>query len=204
MADRTCEGCGTELPPRKRGMPRKWCSERCRVATWRDRDPERARKLNTDNARRRAAEQRATRAVPIDYRTCVMCGAGFVVNLASAGRYRTVCSKPCRNRRNYATPAGQKVRRAAKDRRRARQRDAYIEDVDRQAIYERDGWRCRLCGKRVPRDLVVPDELAATLDHIIPLSAGGTHEPRNCQLAHFRCNVAKGNRAASDQLRLIG
>lgn len=40
----------------------------------------------------------------------------------------------------------------------------------------------------------MPDRLAPTLDHIIPLAAGGTHEPSNCQCAHFSCNSAKGAR----------
>lgn len=205
MADRTCAGCGDELPPNKaKGMPRKWCSERCRVAYWRTQDLDRARVLAADASRRRTAERRAAEGTPIAYRDCVICGAGFVVNLLTAGRSRIVCSTTCRSRRNWSTPAGKKVRQASKDRRRARKRDAYVADVDRLAIFERDGWRCQLCRKPVRRNAKVPDDMAPTIDHVVPLSEGGTHEPRNCQLACFRCNSLKGNRAANDQLRLIG
>lgn len=51
---------------------------------------------------------------------------------------------------------------------------------------------CALCGELVVGiggDL--PD--AATIDHIVPISKGGLDVPANWQLAHQRCNVAKGN-----------
>lgn len=49
---------------------------------------------------------------------------------------------------------------------------------------------------------MVPHPLAPTTDHIVPLSKGGKHERRNCQLAHFKCNTAKGARL-DVQMRLI-
>jgi 5-methylcytosine-specific restriction endonuclease McrA len=47
-----------------------------------------------------------------------------------------------------------------------------------------------------------PDPMSPSLDHILPLSKGGTHEPRNVQLAHLGCNVRKYN-SGVDQLRLL-
>lgn len=35
--------------------------------------------------------------------------------------------------------------------------------------------------------------LAMTLDHIIPLSKGGSHTADNLQCAHFMCNSKKGD-----------
>lgn len=46
---------------------------------------------------------------------------------------------------------------------------------------------CSLCG------LPVKDE-EKTIDHIIPLSRGGTNECSNLQIAHSSCNKRKGNR----------
>lgn len=69
-------------------------------------------------------------------------------------------------------------------------------------IYRRDGWICQLCMKPVDRSAKVPDAKAPTLDHIIPLAKGGTHEPRNVQLAHFECNWKKRD-ALMGQLRLF-
>jgi 5-methylcytosine-specific restriction endonuclease McrA len=46
--------------------------------------------------------------------------------------------------------------------------------------------------------------LAATIDHIVPLAAGGDDTKANVQLAHRRCNTRKGARGGEQQLRLVG
>ncbi|WP_406325181.1 HNH endonuclease [Streptomyces niveus] len=84
-------------------------------------------------------------------------------------------------------------RRAAKDKRRALEREAYVAPVNRTQVYERDHWTCQLCRKPVMRDEVVPHPQAPTLDHTIPLARGGTHEPANVQLAHYLCNSIKSD-----------
>lgn len=91
-----------------------------------------------------------------------------------------------------------------RDRRRAKKRKAFVAPVHRRRIFERDGWRCGLCGRAVNRRAAVPHPRAPVLDHIIPLAAGGTHEPANVQCAHFLCNSVKSEGAMNDQLRLIG
>ncbi len=53
----------------------------------------------------------------------------------------------------------------------------------RFAIYERDGWRCRKCGRR-------RDDLE--VDHIIPIAKGGKSTFDNLQTLCHRCNVKKG------------
>lgn len=52
-------------------------------------------------------------------------------------------------------------------------------------VFERDGWRCGLCGGHVePED--------ASLDHVVPLSKGGEHSYANTQCTHWKCNNTKG------------
>jgi 5-methylcytosine-specific restriction endonuclease McrA len=96
--------------------------------------------------------------------------------------------------------------RDAERTRRARKIDAGVGEVNEAEVFRRDGWVCQLCGEPVDKRLVWPDPLSASLDHVVPLSLGGEHSPFNCQLAHLRCNVSKGNRVTADgeQLRLIG
>jgi 5-methylcytosine-specific restriction endonuclease McrA len=113
---------------------------------------------------------------------CAACGAPFVVVSGKGDRY---CSALCGKR------AGRRLR---DDRRRA---DGG-ERVYRARVFARDGWTCRLCGKPIVREAVVPDPLAATLDHILPLALGGAHAYANVQTAHFICNSLKGARV--DQL----
>lgn len=126
-------------------------------------------------------------------RDCTVCGVLF------ATPYTVVtCSKQC------ASVKRRDDHREAKHKRRARKRDAFVARVTRRSIFERDRWRCHICGKPVRRKAVVPHPLAPTLDHLIPLAEGGTHEPANVRTAHYRCNVAKGDRGGGEQLMLIG
>ena len=65
---------------------------------------------------------------------------------------------------------------------RARKVDATIEDFDIIEVYERDGYTCTYCGST--EDL--------TIDHIVPLSKGGSHRPENLCVACRSCNSSKG------------
>lgn len=89
-------------------------------------------------------------------------------------------------------------------RRRARMRAAFVEAVPRVEVFERDGWQCQICKARLKATARAPHPKAPTVDHIVPLSKGGKHERKNLQCACYECNVRKGNRAADDQLLLVG
>ena len=69
--------------------------------------------------------------------------------------------------------------------RRALEKGAYVEHVDRKEVFNRDDGICGICFKPIEYDEV-------TLDHIIPLVRGGEHSMRNIQLAHLKCNSSKG------------
>ena len=79
-------------------------------------------------------------------------------------------------------------------RRRARLAAVEVGKVDFDAISERDGGRCGICGKKVARS-------DASLDHIVPVSKGGPHVPSNVQLAQLRCNQSRSTKGPG-QLRL--
>jgi 5-methylcytosine-specific restriction endonuclease McrA len=49
------------------------------------------------------------------------------------------------------------------------------------------GWHCRVCGKELTKDTV-------TIDHIVPVSRGGTNDIENLQPMCHSCNSRKGNR----------
>lgn len=84
-------------------------------------------------------------------------------------------------------------RRANWKRRDALKRGAaQAEAFEYAEVYERDGWVCGLCGDPVDRELVWPDPMSASLDHVVPLSKGGAHTRENSQCAHLVCNVRKG------------
>lgn len=110
---------------------------------------------------------------------CSHCGENFVAPAWQKARF---CSGDC------ATKAHRQLRR---DRKRA-QRSS--EKVYRRKVFERDSWTCRICFEPVSRTAKVPDPLAPTLDHAVPLSLGGEHVYHNVQCAHFGCNSRKSNK----------
>lgn len=59
-------------------------------------------------------------------------------------------------------------------------------------IGERDGWRCWLCQTDVNPNIIAPDPLSPSVDHVVPLSRGGSDEDSNLRLAHFSCNARRG------------
>jgi ribosomal protein L37E len=83
------------------------------------------------------------------------------------------------------------VSKGYNQRRKEQMRSAYKEPVSFKKIYKRDKGMCGICGMEVPYDKSPTNIWGATIDHIIPISQGGTHEPSNCQLAHRLCNSIK-------------
>ena len=118
---------------------------------------------------------------------CGRCGAMFCTRGTHATRY---CSAQCRSR-------------SANSRRRARERDAFVAEVNPAKVFAADGYRCHLCGKLCDSTKSVPHPKAATVDHVVPLSRGGFHEPLNCRTAHFRCNYMKREHGGGEQLILL-
>lgn len=67
------------------------------------------------------------------------------------------------------------------------------ERVDPVAVFVRDHWRCRICGRETPKERMGnPAALdAPTVDHIIPMSRGGPHTYANVRCACHSCNSGK-------------
>jgi 5-methylcytosine-specific restriction enzyme A len=65
-----------------------------------------------------------------------------------------------------------------------------IKPSKRRKVFERDGHRCRMCGA------VGGDENPLTIDHVVPLSHGGTNEQRNLQSLCLTCNMRKNRHEA--------
>lgn len=167
---RACDVCGHWcVPPRK-----SLCSNECAAARYRTGYPE---------LRERARERYRVLALSVCLeRECDNCGLVYQVRSMTGSRlsYRPrFCSIRCQNTN-------------ARERRKMRLRGVRVERVIRARVYDRDDWRCGICGQLVPRDVVVPHPLAPTLDHIQPVAHGGAHSYANVRLAHFLCNSRRG------------
>jgi len=141
---------------------RQWCSNECY--------------LHSEVARRGRPALDAPPPIPI--KPCADCGS------STGSRRRTYCL-PCSTiRRQASEQRARRVRRQRygnTSRARARRYGVEYEPVDRIAVYNRDGWRCGICGLTVDKRLSAPHPMAASLDHVIPISLGGPHLYTNVQ-----------------------
>lgn len=60
----------------------------------------------------------------------------------------------------------------------------------REQVLERDGWECWRCGAQ-----------ADTVDHVLPLALGGTHDLDNLAACCARCNYSAGARLRAELRR---
>lgn len=145
----------------------------------------------SDSCRRRPLRPKPERPVPatsVEYLDCAECGRLFV---GRAGAGRRYCSRSC----------GRRVEK--RTRLRKLKQGARRETFTTREIAERDGWRCHICGKKVPDRPYKARALDPTIDHLVPVSAGGDHTRANVALAHNRCNYDRSV-GGEVQLRLVG
>lgn len=215
---RTCEQCGGVFR-RKGGKPKatdamKFCSRNCafehagyrRIArrattlfqqAWGGRCDrcgvsQPIRRLRCDPCNKAVTREKAREYYlsTVDYDrtdvTCPECSKAFLQGHASQIYCDDVCGERAhrRNRRH-------RVRAQSTGR-----------PVSMHEIYVRDGAKCQICGGKVKRTHNPREPLAGVIDHIVPVSRGGPHDPSNVQLAHRRCNEVKGVRAVGSQMRL--
>lgn len=169
-----CVVCGEWVPPWRTVA----CSDGCRE------------ELGRQKARDRYEAATGVRLRPASGpRPCRLCDRTITPDHAQ-GRGRDVC--------DYCN-----MQRGQGDKGRAMMYGVPYTHVHRKAVYARDGWRCQLCGHKVlkkakrNRHTRRLHPRTASLDHIIPMSKGGSHCEANVQCACLRCNVRK-------RARLIG
>lgn len=134
---------------------------------------------------------------------CETCGKTY----RALRRDQRFCSLLCRSGGEFVmggtTEDERRAWRENSRRRRAILRGIEVEKFADREIYERDGWRCQICKRRVDKRLAWPHPMSPSLDHIIPLTEPGTsHTRHNVRLAHLVCNTARGNRGGGEQLAL--
>jgi hypothetical protein len=160
-----CVGCGIPVV----GM-----NKRCR--------PCKLKQLRAYSFKR--AEQRH-QAKP---RACRRCGVTFAPEYGS--KRRAFCSGACCEK-FYRAKA--KRGRGTHEQRAKRVGAPRDYSIHRFKVFDRDGWRCQLCGVSTPKKLNgTYEDRAPELDHIVPFAAGGGHTWDNVQCACRKCNISKG------------
>lgn len=175
-----CADCGAALG----GQRRRGRCEGCTQADLRRRGCESAR-LTAEALHRAAGRVTA----------CEECNVEFC---PLYGHSNCALCQVCRAARD------RKQKRIHRMKRKAAERGVHAERVDPIRVFERDRWRCHLCGCRTPKaKRGTCDDDAPELDHLIPLSKGGPHTYANTACACRRCNREKADRPLG-QLLLVG
>ena len=191
-----CTVCGTPVEKVSRGDRRPVCSLDCRYyLTWGEHKSERDARLEAERrshmqlvgpVRFNKTTEPPTTTIPstmtrLISTQCRDCGTWFIDYAAGKNRRPAVtCSDTC-------------ARRWARHRRKF-----WVPYRTRLWIYRRDNWTCQLCQQPVTQDYDPNDMWSASLDHIIPQSHGGTHDPSNLRLAHRYCNAIRSDARLDD------
>ena len=184
---RNCDYCGQSYQGTYSGRPSQYCTPACWYAARRQGWP-------------------CSKVYPT---TCPVCG---VVWCSRTSR-RKLCSAECQRKKQSQYVSAKIMERYRTDpqfrdqvlaRAHARRADKLglgSKQVLLSYLIKRDHGVCGLCHRpvRAKRGPMRP-----SIDHLIPLSRGGTHELSNVQLSHYRCNLEKNNAGGGEQLLLIG
>ena len=167
---KTCDWCKDSFITNRKGA--RFCKQNCRENFYRH------EKLEATKARRLANPRQW------DFH-CDRCKKLVVTDvMVTRGKYGRYCRNCAllKQRENYRvkTAKRQKVTQPIR--------------ISADVLIERDGNLCRLCDTEIDLSLARNSRWGATIDHIIPLSKGGADELDNLQLAHWICNIKKGNR----------
>ncbi|MCO1599837.1 HNH endonuclease [Desulfosporosinus nitroreducens] len=120
---------------------------------------------------------------------CAECGAEFESIHHNAKYCSDVCRKRIENRYKEVS------------RRKQLKRNGKIDySITLPKLIIRDNGICALCGVQVDveaydndGDIFIAKGMYPSIDHIIPVSKGGTHTWDNVQLAHCKCNADKND-----------
>lgn len=62
----------------------------------------------------------------------------------------------------------------------------------------RDHWVCQICLLLIPSSAKMGELLYGNVDHIVPVSKGGSQRDTNLQATHYLCNSVKRNQEDAD------
>lgn len=218
---KNCVICQATFTPRLSGRPQIYCSQKC--SKIRHREIERLKKLKPTIEKQcfvcgkpfstkkqdhkfcsvdcryesqklmSLSRWRARNPLPDNWNyDCDDCGVlverSLELGPRNKGRYGRFCAV-CTQKRKTARYRKKTARR---------QGVAKPSNIHYVEIFERDNGICWLCGEPVDSNLPRVSRMGGTIDHIVPISRGGSDVLDNCRLAHWICNNRKSNKLVEE------
>ena len=137
-------------------------------------------------------------------KSCKICGKDLH-RKGNAGPFPTYCTEACRWEAHYKRYPKKYTKPCAYCGKPNHQKRGIVnkycsEDCRSNDAIRNQEQQCeicgKLCGRKINKELKYPHPMSVSLDHIMPLAKGGTHEWDNLQASHLRCNMSKGARVA--------
>ena len=190
-----CDECGCTMRYAASALFRhvncKQCKEIAKQARKQEiearREADREAKAEAAAERKRIQEQE--RAAKIREVLCSVCGTLFT----TSNPLRATCSAECSRKRQNTLHSRKHDKRIPKDKR--------IDRIDLHDLFKRDDGVCHICGKQcnwndytVTDTTIIAGNWYPSVDHIVPVSLGGSDSWDNVKLAHRICNSIRGNK----------
>jgi 5-methylcytosine-specific restriction endonuclease McrA len=134
----------------------------------------------------------------VAFRTCTKCAVTYPATPENFGQVRPGQMRgrcrPCEIEKNRID--GKTRDRTARDRKR-RQLEAGLDvsKLQKDKMYRRQNKLCLLCAKEIP------SISECSVDHMIPLSKGGSNDTSNLHLVHKLCNTDKKDKTVLEHWR---
>ena len=140
------------------------------------------------------------------FKTCWWCKLKFVPKSPISTTCGPACPESPRNKlanrirqcedcgEGYRSPWGNVLRCdtcATLHRRAGNYGSSWISRTRREAIYQRDNYKCHLCGKPTDPTADHWGDDFPSLDHLVPRSKGGSDRDYNLKTAHRLCNALR-------------
>ena len=126
------------------------------------------------------------------FKVCVVCGGLFVGGRGN----KMCCSSECSRKHSNTMSSRRKDRRFTRE-------QMIDRDIDLYKLFMRDKGICHICGGLCDwNDIeeresgMVAGNMYPSIDHVLPIAKGGTHQWSNVKLAHRICNSLKSDKTA--------
>lgn len=175
-----------------------FCSNDCKLKHFEDKKKRKLNKSLISLLKKRItklkSEEKERQRIQIKTKVCKYCGSNFI-----SVKGRLFCSETCSKKFGNKQ---KEIRRY----KRLHENGCVDNSITLIKLYYKFDGVCQLCGEIVDYNDYLIDEKGSfiagenypSVDHIYPVSCGGTHTWDNVQLAHRRCNTLKSNKFKED------